>query len=1108
MLPNLVFGLGGAGKEILFTILEQEWILRKVVADRRDGRLGESIKAVVIDSATDEYPEDLKWQEEIEDKARNIIESEGLHLNVEDVLDLRVMCIPKETNITRVSDLISVDVARKVKNSDDLRNVYGLNNIVWWLEDPDNGLKGWFEFIKTLDRSIDTEFKRGVFRKRAIGKAMFYKLLSEKNVLDIETPTHVAIFVGLGGGTGSSIFLDLANWFNKKHHGSVNIDLFGVLPTQRELNAEKANAFVALTELEYLRVKDERIFQSVLLLPFDPTGYVSSMDSSSAMRDKVREFDVLMTYIFYNFYVGGEVGGANLFDEISRLKYASFLIATGNVVRYEVKNLLEIKNLAKSSVETLKESISREEDTRKEIDEILQDFSNVLERVEKTPLKDNFDYLNSVVERTKLWNYRVFDILKYSSINEIKESIEYALTSSSSTEEPFENLVNNIEVSERVLDDIRTSTKFQPKDELDRQIPEVLHKAFQTFKMASNQIKVCTAIEFDETLRRFIEKLIRFELPSASEEAELERYVSSLSKKVSDIKEELSQTEKEESDIESQIEDIRNNVKDLILETNDTLNELWKTEELYEESDKALRKLDREIGDYISQLKSRFLDEVKAEDKYYPSEEEWLNKVGFRDLENTIKEYLADLEEIQSTQEVVAINKSVLLTYYYKNMVDYYNHKLSNMGKLSQKVGKDKKFREWRKSFETKLSEHSNELDDSEFVIHYDSQGVPERVEFSSLILGRVAKERDKTIDSVIDKFARMDAPISDSMVKKMLDRSDDRDDFKNSLREELVNLIIENKGTEKAKQEIQERKSEINERLGKNEQYYNVLNNFYKEYSGIRRNIETKRDLWNKFSEYTKKVDEKLSERDVWVKEKYAYLFKISPDASMVGALGGDISSLRIDDILNSDMLNSETLNFEIDRIVNKCKSCIDKVSGDVTYRGIDLPYIEFESAEGIRRWSPSLVYLGVNGCRNIVEKVMEEESIKDAINMRLELTDRDNVNLFVNEDAYGQYDTAVLLYTIPVFTEYIANVRGDKGYKAAYDKTRGKMVAGKEIPNILHHALMLEEGKIVRRAELMDLKKAAEVAKNDYEGRDIAGDVLNFYKVIPLVNAHESHE
>jgi len=1100
--PNVFFGLGGAGKEILFTMFNQEWLLKKIIGDRIAGKLDNKIYVTIIDTATDEYPDDLENKNIIEEKIKKILNELESYLASTDIIEIDVICIPEKININRMSDLIAYDVSKKVKNSSIIKSIFNIDKVIWWLEDPEEGLEGWFNTLKNyIDPSIEPEFTRGVFRKRAISKALFYRLLSEGRFFE-SSPDKVAIFVGLGGGTGSGIFIDLATYIYKKYQG-VPIDLFAVLPTKEELDDEKANAFAALSELEYLRLNGQRIFQSVILLPFDPTGWVVS--KAQALKEKVREFDKIVSYIAYNFYEAGGVGGADLFNRMAPLKYSQYLLATGTIIKYEIENLFEIKKLASLSVESLERFTDLRSNINKILNLTLEEFRELFGTSEKIPPKKDYDYLYSLVEKLELWNYKAFEILKYSAIEEIKSTILYMIESSelsnTNLKGNFDSLKEYINVCEKVLDTITRKPEFQPKDEMDRLLPEVLFKAFKETNQIVKMLQLYNDLNIDERVRAILEKLIKNEFPTPAEEAEFEKYFSSLTNELSDLLQKYEKLKANKNELETEKSSISEQVSDFILSLDKELNSMWEFEEIRKLAFKEVEKLNTIINKFIIEIKSD-MQNKKHEEKYVKNENEWLNKIEFSNVENSLREIFLNMNlekfGIKSENELVEVLRKIMLAIYYYNMKDFYTYK------MDKSRFRKKKYKEWMRTFENKFAEMIESLRKSEFLVYYDKNGLPESIDITNHINDEIANKLKSICDEIGERIERKFNIEVISKLNKILDSSSSRTELKDKIQREIFEEILNKNKIIENIEKLEEELSNMEKKINQKRKVHETMKSFKERYLSSKNEVNEALKWFNRFIEYVRKTNEKIEERDIWGKSSQTYISKIPPDSSMVGAIGDSIENLTLDEILNTDKVSKLVVDGEIKKILSRCKSIVERISSDNTYNGIGLPFVEFQHSDnkGIGRWSPRIVFLCVNDGKSIIKAVDTiETSLRDLVNTGLTLVDKNEIKLFPNSEASGPFDVAILLYIGPVFLEHINNVGGDRGYKKHYDRKKERIIGDKKIPNILHHSLMLEKGVIVRRSDLIDLKKAAELAWREFEEtEDVSKDVLNYFEILNI--------
>ena len=320
-----IIGVGGCGKTLLKKICEHDWFLKEYLTDNRN------LGLYTVDTATNEKGDDTRYMESLRlriqdmgERAHGVISCGHYHL-------------PDFAQVTRIQDLIAEDATYNLKeDSDD----------VWWLEDPDHGIT--FESLCKIDRRLKEGFDGGVYRMRAVSKAAFIKAttLSHADFDPLFSGTGpVAIIVGLGGGTGSGMFIDLARKIHALNR-SRPIWLFGVLPASTEGEDERLNAAIALTELEYLQMQDnpeevvyhgDSLFHHILISSLDPTGF-STIEASKQM-EAVQDFSAAFPYQFINAFMNDKDQAITS----TLLSYGSFINLDSYAIEYPVDILRSLK---------------------------------------------------------------------------------------------------------------------------------------------------------------------------------------------------------------------------------------------------------------------------------------------------------------------------------------------------------------------------------------------------------------------------------------------------------------------------------------------------------------------------------------------------------------------------------------------------------------------------------------------------------------------------------------------------------------------------------------------------------------------------------------------
>lgn len=261
-LPDVLVGLGGAGKRIVYEYMESEWILEEGLEPREDQQHPD-FDAFVVDVTHDEHSNDEIRVERINDRLASLADRLGrdprmleTELTSLDLLD----GVPEE--YATPTRLTSPSAVRDVAKRSGIRS--------WWLDDSDELL---------LDSYDD-----GLLRRRALGKALYCASVAGDDplapIFHAAGPAQdVAVVVGLGGGTGSGMLFDVAR---RLADAECHVTLFAVLPGEDEGERVKANAHAALSELEHLSRTNRSPFNDVILLPFGAADDPQAFDEAAA----------------------------------------------------------------------------------------------------------------------------------------------------------------------------------------------------------------------------------------------------------------------------------------------------------------------------------------------------------------------------------------------------------------------------------------------------------------------------------------------------------------------------------------------------------------------------------------------------------------------------------------------------------------------------------------------------------------------------------------------------------------------------------------------------------------------------------------------------------
>lgn len=411
--PRYIFTIGGAGKDLMFSMLKKEWIVREILRPKLTPTV---VDITIIDTATEEENRDNETIKSIEKNIDKISAEYGSGLT-DPSLELGRIRIAYElltSKMTLTTPSSLVGIGQEIKNARLAK--------VWWINDPEMLGVDWLDKVMDHENIKHLDFSKGVYRKRAISKAIYFKALSENlfkpNVLKND---QVAIIAGLGGGTGSGISIDLAQRI-KTIQPMANVTLFGILSTIEESDDEKSNNFAMLTELEYTFLnKNKNLFKNVVLVPIEKTKYPGKLKTTHAHQKLLEEFDKTFAYVFISYHNTGP--GERLFSNLQ--DYAPFIIATSQLVHY---NIDAIKKFKEQLVNVLKDKEKSFEDEEKiygiadTIEEFYSGGDAKLFDQDEIFIADRFSKFETVM------NHKIFDDLKYEGVTQLKKAVEAGIT--------------------------------------------------------------------------------------------------------------------------------------------------------------------------------------------------------------------------------------------------------------------------------------------------------------------------------------------------------------------------------------------------------------------------------------------------------------------------------------------------------------------------------------------------------------------------------------------------------------------------------------------------------------------------------------------------------
>lgn len=403
-LPDRIVAIGGAGKAIAYELLEADWVRESVLEPRHDPR---SLRVTIVDTAENERNRDRERIREIRRQVEETREQFDASADGRPgEIEIEYLLVTDNVQLHDQNDLIGETTVPRITAG------RGMDPDDWWLESD--------HITENLD------FATGVVRKRSLGKAIYYKAYAEDDsvstAIDLPTKGKVAVLVGLGGGTGSGVFLDLVRDL-KQTKRTAEITLFAVLPNDEEPRQENANAHAALSELEYMSLTGQDVFEDRVLLSITPTGFGGKTGNMIQSSEPLTEFDRAAIYTVVSYY-----NMRNMEDPFADLpSYAPFVVAVPQVLRYNVDAIKRAKESIQELLARKENALEAEEAVYTDVDRFLSKHYSVdvpteveLNDSDRSDLEERLESVEALLDLD------LFTELDYRSVSAYREIIRDA----------------------------------------------------------------------------------------------------------------------------------------------------------------------------------------------------------------------------------------------------------------------------------------------------------------------------------------------------------------------------------------------------------------------------------------------------------------------------------------------------------------------------------------------------------------------------------------------------------------------------------------------------------------------------------------------------------
>jgi len=1014
--PRYIYAIGGAGKEIVYSMMNNEWILREIL--RPKPTLTE-VDIIIIDTALDEENDDLNKIGELYKKRDNLIQEwesdpsiAGNHIGN---INFKYILLTKEMTLTSPYDLIGIAEAEKIKRA--------TGAPIWWLND--NQIQDdWNEIVMKKENFKNLDFALGVYRKRAIGKAIYYKALS-KGLFEIDLPvaSKVDIICGLGGGTGSGIAIDLGKQL-KKIQSTANINLYGILSTLVEDKDEKANCSAMLSELEYLSLKGISPFEEMILVPMEVTKYEGNIKINARTDHLLKEFDDVFPYILISMHNNGE----DPFKDIP--SFAPFIIAVPQSIRYNVEYIKSVKNTLIEKLQLKENSLNEEKDIYSAINKFLDKFykdeyfkeNGSLVDEDKSFIKEGrFSKFKMIID------HEFFKKLDYNSVQHINKAFENGTRPYN--EDEIENQISSVLAE---IDSL-TIPSGEFRDDVDSSLYNILSNDIQNINKLKQIFMEINLIQ-DTIIKDTLKCIIKTDTISLGMKLnQVRKKINDLNNENKDINRELFFNENELNNYEKEIEEqIEND------------NNKWKSNLDYDmnklDSIDVLSNILLNKFNILKEELAKYAKEISFQDN--PKKLEIISDLEIQEIINEIKLKMENIGLDYSNDKKIIVEALNDLKALRKAQIKY-KRKIKLIHKIFGFIHETKIQKERKEANEAIIRLESIFNNTKQKIFKVDEDVISSEYYYN--IEEKINGYKDEIISKIINKIEYTNADQ-----KFYLKLKSDLYDLENRHEANIKEIMLSHLEYEEIKKEkeiiLDEKKAKINIIVSKTKIYQDVETILTDQ----NHNIINHSQHLNDFHSYIINIGKDLSAKERAKKDTDQYSIEMQPsDILKATSSGANINNLL------------EDQNEEL-AIKRKIQECIDNT---INPRYNVLGKRVFETEQHLERWNQSRILTTFVTIASDFDPdyANTEDKIRKAFSL-----EGDNYSAagISHGDDWG---IGIVLFIGGVPTDNINNfINSGNGYYYHYNKIMNdpdKMI-------FFNHSLMLQHGKFIHRKSIFNLE------------------------------------
>jgi len=1017
-LPNRIFAIGGAGKAVTYELLESEWVQESILKPRPNAR---SLNVTVIDTAEEEINRDVERIRDIRDQ----INQHKQELRSDEVtgrpgeINIDYLPITDQLQLHDRNDLIGENAVPRIASGN------GMDEDQWWLDDSH------------INENLD--FATGVVRKRGLGKALYYKAYAEDDnistAIDLPNKGEVAVIAGLGGGTGSGVLLDLVQDL-KQAQRTAEITLFGILPNDSEGDAENANAFAALSELEHLSLTSENLFKDKILIPIDPTGFGGKKSNILQSEEALIEFDRAVIYLIASYY--------NMMDMEDPFadapSYAPFTIGVPQVLRYNVDAIQGAKSSLNEILERKYEALEAEEDVYQQTEKFLNEHFGFneeqaaeLNERDVSSLETRLNSIRSLIE------VDLFQELEYESVDIINSILQDAEEETDDVSEKIDILGGAIRAGS--AESANGSEPFV--DSIDQQLLDVVQEDLRKLSHRKDLLERLRAVE-DRHVSNTLSYLLGVEDEGINAGVRINRLETRL-EEAADRRDDLDrQLEEVTEELQQKREDQQREIQRLL--------DSWQreAEPIYEEYDQIAALSVESHVDSLEQALNTYVRELEGAEN--PDQVESASG-------KAVSQALNDLEaELDRTDISVSDAKSAVmdavqqLSDAKRSFLKSQEEPSGLMSKLPLKGSKEEEREKAQRDYRMKR----NQLQDGGvFEIARTGSSLSLDVEFDGRqFIDAVETEQESLRGDLVEEFRFELSDPDPETVRQFEDELDRGVSFNQLLDLAEEAFRAEHEGTDELAEEVARLESEIEDAEGFQKLYTATLELFEGYNSKRDQFINAEEEYKELRSSYGEERTTSVSTED----DEYNYVKTIRPR---------DILQLQDD----SDIAESNIFDNRHER--QRLRGALEELAENAynsQYTGLKKRRLSSSRS----RYSEMKIVVGVMS--RAIDQMGDAADLESVFEGAYNLapgsgTGSGFASFPVN--AGSNWDVGLGMFVHGIFLDNLRKVMDADGYRAGYENRENS----EDVDIRVHHTWGLENGWYVRRNEILNMENPDDV-------------------------------